>query len=173
MYCPMRGSCLANKKSLNTSSSVNHSSSLQQVNILFPLVQSLFFPTSSLPHIFLGSCHFKVVVPCRHTIGKSQRCLSITSVTLPGHLLGLSASIFLWVSLLGCLWCQWYSWVRWSHVHPLMLPDDAQTWAEQHPMLCRNKAAIKTDGLFSKVISPLTYISYKIRGNKGLCLKEC
>lgn len=171
MYCPLKCPCLAMNRFLNTSSSVNHSSSLKQANIIYPLGQSLLFPSSSFPHIFFGFCHFKLAFPGRHTIGKSQRCLSTICYTDQWSSEALCLSFPL-SQILGCLWCQWYSWLRWGHVHLLMLPDDTQTWAEQHLPLCRNKAATKTDGFFSHLSRTSITFPTKSGKTKAYALKN-
>lgn len=158
----MRGSCLAINKSLITNSSVDHSSSLKQVKILYPLVQSLLFPTSSsLPHIFFVSCCFKLFFSLRAYHRKKPEmpflCLSYTDQSsskssLPQFFFELAFWVASGISVSGI------------NVHLLMLLDDAQTWEEQYLMLCRNKAATKTEELFSQVIthsSPLLTFATK------------
>lgn len=131
MYCPMGGSSQqinsrAINKSLTISSYVYHSSSLKQANSLSLWCSPSSFLSSSFPASHFtyplapatSSCFF----PHRNIIGRTHTCLSTSSVTRISHLLELSASIFLCVSLLGCLWCWWYSWLRWAHVRLLILP---------------------------------------------------
>lgn len=166
----MRGSCLAMNKSFNISSSVHHSSSLKQINIFYswcspcysrhpyfliyslaPVISNWFFlegiPQEKARDAFpLPVLHWPVIF--LGSLPQFSFELALVSVVLLAEEGSCPSSDAAW-------WCPNMGWTTPNAVQEQSSNKDR--WALQpgdHPLLS------------------LTYIPYKIRGNKGLCLKQ-